>query len=229
MNIEEISNINRRIEALIDRLPELDEETAFYEVPGDTESIMRLQKFGRYDQELQELYESDRCRVLSRHLLNDEAVPRGSGGLQWFGKPPRIGKITPPHQDGFYFKLEPSEALTCWIALDSIDEGNGCIRFLPGSHLRGYRPLAMSNVLGFSRGVTDYDDVDRAAEQAIIASPGDLIVHHCMTVHRADPNPSDRWRRALGMVYYAGRARVTEDSEAYVEGLIKKWIAEGRA
>ena len=86
----------------------------------------------------------------------------------------------------------------------------------------------MSNVMGFSRGVTDYGDADQAAEHAIIASPGDLVIHHCMIVHRADPNPSDRWRRALGLVYYAGRARVTEQSEAYVEELIKKWVAEGR-
>ena len=96
-------------------------------------------------------------------------------------------------------QLEPSEALTFWIALDEVDEENGCIRYLPGSHLQGYRPHAMSNVMGFSRGVTDYGDADRAAEHAIVASPGDLVIHHCMIVHRADPNPSDRWRRALGM------------------------------
>ena len=226
MSVDEIANINQHINALIDRLPDLDKKTAFFEVPDNPESIMRLQYFGRYDQELQELYESDRFRGLAAYLLDDEAVPTS---MQWFAKPPRVGKITPPHQDGFYFKLEPSEALTFWVALDSVDEENGCIRYLPGSHLQGYRPHAMSNVMGFSRGVTDYGEADRAAERAIIASPGDLIVHHCMIVHRADPNPSDRLRRALGMVYNAGRARVTKNSEEYVEALIKKWVAEGRA
>ena len=226
MNQAEVADINAHIDALIERLPELDESTAFYEVPGDRETIMRLQNFGRYDQDLQDLYESERIAGLAADLLDDEAVPKG---LQWFAKPPRVGKVTPPHQDGFYFKLEPSEALTFWIALDEVDEENGCIRYLPGSHLRGYRPHAMSNVMGFSRGVTDYGDADLTAEHAIIASPGDLVIHHCMIVHRADPNPSDRWRRALGLVYYAGRARVTEQSEAYVEELIKKWVAEGRA
>ena len=60
MSRAEVADINARIDALIDRLPELDEQTAFYEVPGDRESIMRLQYFGRYDQELQDLYESER-------------------------------------------------------------------------------------------------------------------------------------------------------------------------
>lgn len=221
-----VADVNRHIDALIDRLPELDERTAFYEVPGDPETIMRLQNFGRYDRDLQALYESDRLVGLAADLLDDAAVPTV---LQWFAKPPRVGKVTPPHQDGFYFKLEPSEALTFWIALDAVDRENGCIRYLPGSHLRGYRPHAMSNVMGFSRGVTDYGSADLAAEHAIVAAPGDLIIHHCMIVHRADPNPSDRWRRALGLVYYAGRARVTERSEAYVEELVRKWVAEGRA
>lgn len=226
MGCDEVADINRNIDALIERLPELDEQTAFYEVTGDPKTIMRLQYFGRYDQDLQDLYESNRLCGLAAHLLDDEAVPTN---LQWFAKPPRVGKVTPPHQDGFYYKLEPSEALTFWIALDPVDEENGCIRYLPGSHLRGFRPHAMSNVMGFSSGVTDYGDTDRASEHAIVASPGDLVIHHCMTVHRADSNPSDRWRRALGLVYYASRARVTKKSEAYVENLIKKWIDEGRA
>lgn len=226
MDRAEVADVNRRIDALIARLPDLDERTAFYEVPGDPETIMRLQNFGRYDRGLQALYESGRLTGLAADLLDDAAVPTT---LQWFAKPPRVGKVTPPHQDGFYFKLEPSEALTFWIALDAVDQENGCIRYLPGSHRRGYRPHAMSNVMGFSRGVTDYCPADLAAERAIIAAPGDLVIHHCMIVHRADPNPSDRWRRALGLVYYAGRARVTEQSEAYVEELIRTWVAEGRA
>ena len=226
MSEAEVTDINVRIDGLIKRLPDLDGGTAFYEVSGDPETIMRLQSFGRYDQKLQGFCQSERLVGLAADLLDDVVVPKE---LQWFAKPPRVGKVTPPHQDGFWFKLEPSEALTFWIALDEVDEENGCMRYLPGSHLRGYRPHAMSNVMGFSRGVTDYGDADLAAEHAIVASPGDLIIHHCMIVHRADPNPSDRWRRALGLVYYAGRARVTKESEAYVDKLLKKWVADGPA
>ena len=226
MSMAEVSDINSRINGIIERLPQLDERTAFYEIPGDPETIMRLQHFVQYDQELGNLAQSEKLVGLANDLLEDVAIPESS---QWFAKPPIVGKVTPPHQDGFYFKLEPSEALTFWIALDEIDEGNGCIRYLPGSHLRGYRPHAMSNVMGFSRGITDYGEAALAAERVILASPGDLVIHHCMIVHRADSNPSDRLRRAMGVVYYAGRARVTKESEEYVDQLIKKWVAEGRA
>ena len=39
-------------------------------------------------------------------------------GVTIFGKPARIGKATPWHQDGDYYPIEPLETLTVWISLD---------------------------------------------------------------------------------------------------------------
>jgi phytanoyl-CoA hydroxylase len=51
--------------------------------------------------------------------------------------------------------------------------------------------------------------------------PGDLLVHHALTIHRADGNTSqDRNRRALGFIYYADRAREdTLRKQAYQQAL----------
>ena len=125
--------------------------------------------------------------------------------------------------------LEPNEAVTLWLALDSIDDENGCIRMVSGSRWQGMRPHQRSNVLGFSQGITDYGAADHQDEVAIHAEPGDLIVHHCMTIHRADPNPSDRPRRALGLVYFARRARKDDaQAEAYHKKLYEEWEKEGK-
>lgn len=48
---------------------------------------------------------------------------------------------------------------------------------------------------------------DRADEVPACMEPGDLVIHHCLTIHRADPNPSNRHRRALGLAYNSKRAR----------------------
>ena len=65
------------------------------------------------------------------------------------------------------------------------------------------------NVLGFSQGITDYGQPEDAADEiAFPAQPGDLLVHHALTIHRADGNRSaSRSRRSLGFIYYAARAR----------------------
>ena len=51
-----------------------------------------------------------------------------------------------------------------------------------------------------------------------------------LAIHRARGNGSeDRWRRALGFIYYAEGAEVLEDEKRnYEESLKAKWEAEGR-
>ncbi|MBM3265105.1 MAG: phytanoyl-CoA dioxygenase family protein, partial [candidate division Zixibacteria bacterium] len=142
---------------------------------------------------------------------------------------PRIGKPTPPHQDGYYFMLDPMIAMTFWIAVDRADRENGCIRYVPGSHRKGMRPHALSNVLGFSQGLVDFGEEDSRIEEEAMVAPGDVIAHHCMTIHRTDANPSDRQRRALGCVYFGKSAKVDrEGQQAYQKMLFEKWENEGK-
>ena len=224
---EEVEALNDYLDRYIaEDLPRLPSDAAFYEVKGQPETLMRLQKLHEYDGPCKELLVSERFVRLAEELLGDGAVPVDA---LLFNKPARVGKLTPPHQDGFYFMLEPNEALTLWLALDPVDEVNGCLRYVRGSHRRGMRPHQRSNVLGFSQGITDFGGADHGAEVAICAEPGDAVVHHSMTIHRADPNPSERTRRALGFVYYARRARQdVERLKAYQKNLMEQWSAEGK-
>ena len=56
-----------------------------------------------------------------------------------------------------------------------------------------------------------------------------MIVHHCMTIHRAGSNATPNPRRALGLVYYAQRAKAdAERQEAYKKELMERWKKEGK-
>ena len=55
--------------------------------------------------------------------IQEKAIPKN---LQYFNKPAGVGKPTPPHQDGYYFMLKKHNAVTCWLALEKVDEENGC-------------------------------------------------------------------------------------------------------
>ena len=223
----EADEVSANIERFVDEvLPGAPENTAFYEDPADPSTIKRLQNMADLDPWFDDLCRSDRFLGLASELLGEEAVVRN---LQWFNKPARAGAVTPPHQDGFYFMLEPNHAITLWLALDHINEENGCIRYVRGSHRRGLRPHQPSDVLGFSLGLPDYGDEDRALEAPIHAQPGDLFAHHCMVIHRADANESERGRSALGLVYYAGSAKVDDERAArYREELFARWKQEGK-
>lgn len=195
-----------------DILPTLPEAAAFCEVKGDLSTLFRLDKMFTYAPDATKRWKARPDVTALAEVLLDDGVKQQE--LQMFGKAPRVGKATPAHQDGFYFKLVPNEALTMWAPLDTCDRGNGCVVYVKGSHKRGVLPHGSSEVFGFSQGLMTYTDEDRDLEVAVEVQPGDLIAHHSLTIHRADPNPSDRRRWAMGMVYYANRAKVDETAHA---------------
>ncbi|MFW6060116.1 MAG: phytanoyl-CoA dioxygenase family protein [Phycisphaeraceae bacterium] len=190
---------------IADRLPSLPEGAAFYEDKHKPETLFRLDRMHEHDPDLARRWLHHPALVeLATTLLGEDAVPTA---MQMFGKAPRVGGETPAHQDGYYFKLEPNHALTLWAPLDPVDAVNGCVRYVVGSHRTGLREHGRSAVFGFSQGIMDYGDTDRAHETAVPAEPGDVIAHHALTIHRADPNPSDRRRWAIGLIYYGASAR----------------------
>jgi phytanoyl-CoA hydroxylase len=214
----DLDEVNNELDRYITyRLPELPRTDVYFENLGDPSTLKQMARIKQHDSFFASLILRSQWTEVAEALLADQAVPQE---LEWFNKPPRIGKPTPPHQDGYYFMLEPNEAATMWLALDPVDESNGCVRYIPGSHRKGLRPHGRTEVLGFSQGITDYGTADRNAEIPILAQPGDLLVHHALTIHRADGNPSPRHRRSLGLIYYAERARQdTEKLAAYQKQL----------
>ncbi len=225
----ELADLQSRLECFVaDKLAELPPAYVFYEDKGDVSSLKQIQHVWKFDSVLAELFFNGKPRKLAETLLDGPVIPKN---LQWFNKPPRKGLPTPPHQDGFYFMLEPCEALTMWLALDEVDEENGCVRYIRGSHNKGMRPHGKSGTLGFSQAITDFgspSDVEN--EVAIPASPGDLLAHHALTVHRADGNKSpNRNRRALGFIYYSERAAEDKAARsAYQSRLAAELQAEGK-
>ena len=213
LNEAEVAELDAELKAVIaDVVPTLPREWVFYEDKDDPTSLKQIQQLFRHAPYFERLFFGSRFERVAETLLAGSVEGKN---MQYFNKPPRIGKPTPPHQDGYYFMLDPCEAVTMWLALDDVDEENGCVRHVRGSNHLGMRPHGRTQTLGFSQGVTDYGrDEDLANEVAFPAKPGDLLVHHAMTIHRADGNRSDtRTRRALGFIYYSQRAR--EDKEAH--------------
>ena len=225
LNADALAALNREIDRYVaEVVPTLPREAVIYEQLDDPSTLKHLVRLSA-DAYFAALLRDARFTDLASALLNDGAVPRE---LQWFNKPPRVGKSTPPHQDGYYFMLEPNEAVTAWLALDPVDERNGCMRYIAGSHRQPLRPHTRTQTVGFSQGLS-YGPDDFASEVAVTAQPGDLLVHHSMTIHRADANRSDRHRRSLGFVYFAARAKQeAQRLAAYQESLQRDLVAAGK-
>jgi len=208
----EITKLKSKINQYIENIaPQLPEDKVFYEENKNANSIKQLFDISDYDPFFQSVLKGSKVEEMAQILLGEKT---SRGFVEYFNKPAGVGKPTPPHQDGFYFKLSPPNALTFWIPLEDVDEENGCLRYVAGSHKRGMRTHGRTQTLGFSQGITDFGlDLDKDNEVSVPAKTGDVLVHHAMTVHRADGNNSaDRSRKVLGIVYFGESAR--EDVEA---------------
>jgi phytanoyl-CoA hydroxylase len=224
----ELRTLQSRVAHFIhDVVPGMPREIVFFEDKDRPETLKQIQSLHEYDDYFANLFLKGKFPALAARLLSDKVIPTN---IQYFDKPPGISQPTPAHQDGYYFKLAPCEALTMWLPLDEVNDENGCMRYVRGSHRRGMRPHGRTKTLGFSQGIIGFPrEDDLSDERPIFVRPGDVIVHHAMTIHWAEANRSDRSRRALGLTYYAARAR--EDSmlkDSYHAGLIEELKTAGR-
>jgi len=150
----EMADLNIEMARYIrDVVPTMPDARVYYEDKNDPSSLKQVQKLLDYDGYFAGLMNGI-IRRMAETVLADDVV---AVNMQYFNKPAGIGQATPPHQDGYYFHLSPCEAVTGWLALDDVNEENGCIHYVRGSHKSDrFRPHGQTGVLGFSQGITDF-------------------------------------------------------------------------
>ncbi len=130
-------------------------------------------------------------------------------------KPPRHGGINNWHQDAPYWPvLQPPTPVTAWIALDDVDESNGCMWMVPGSHKWGNQIKMLEtnpHERFFDIGKT-FTPPSEATTQEVRVIPwpvakGEVSFHHSMTWHGSHENRAERPRRAIALHFMTGDAR----------------------
>jgi len=222
--IEELQRETARfIEESVQKLPE---EAVYYEDKGNPATLKQVQRIHEHDGYFMRLANSEKVVGLSEELLGGPVTLQN---MQYFNKFPRIGKATPPHQDGYYFMIKPQEALTMWLSLGHADVSNGAVRYVRGSNRKGMRPHGATGTLGFSQGISDWSDEDESASVQMEASPGDMLVHHSLTIHHANNNESDHDRKSVGFIFYRADVEIDEEAHAaYQEQLHQSLKEQGK-
>jgi ectoine hydroxylase-related dioxygenase (phytanoyl-CoA dioxygenase family) len=111
-------------------------------------------------------------------------------------KPARTGGPILWHQDNAYWRCAPANLVSCWLTLDDVDEANGAMQVIPGSHLRPvhHETSVVTNAL------LESNLEGREAEAHVVELPaGGCMFHHCQTLHHTAPNRTERPRRAFAI------------------------------
>lgn len=160
-----------------------------------------------------------------RHVAFDSALPELVAELLdarflhfWedttFVKAPGTRQKTAFHQDISYFQIDGTQCVIVWIPLDPADLANGVTEYVRGSHRwnETYAPnvFVSQTPLASSPEKRCPDIEGNRADFDIVSfdvQPGDVIVHHVMTVHGAGGNMSSNWRRAMSFRYCGDQVR----------------------
>lgn len=123
---------------------------------------------------------------------------------EFFIKEPRTRHIVSMHQDLTYWGLGAIDGLvTAWIPLSPATRASGCMDFVRGSHknaiLDHEDTFAEDNLL--SRGQEVTVEVAEADKTAIELQPGQISLHHGLTIHGSGPNISNDRRIACVIRY----------------------------
>tara|TARA_Y100001934_G_C12381505_1_gene792696 strand:+ start:2586 stop:3362 length:777 start_codon:yes stop_codon:yes gene_type:complete len=217
-NPEKLSETKTAMDRYITEVvPSLPDSDAFYIDKNDASTLKQLQRIAENDPYFERYANDADTLSVCKQLLGEDVHTRG---VEWFCKPSGSTHPTPPHQDNFYFCLSPPSVVTVWIALDVVDTTNGCLHYVPGSHKHGIRDHGATSIVGFSQGIVDFGDKEMAMETPVHLEPGDCVIHHGNTIHRADPNPSDRTRRGFALVIEGASAQRDDDAfSRYVDSV----------
>lgn len=171
-------------------------------IPPDDTALRKIDNAWWADPDLAALATDARLGEIAARLLGVERIRLWQDQL--LHKPPsgesktRIGW----HQDWDSWRTVASvdRFVTAWVALDDVDEVNGAMQVLPGSHHWGLLH-GQSNFLG-----TDLDaQLERLAAQHEVTPrllemrAGQASFHHVLTFHGSSTNTSTRVRRSLAV------------------------------
>ena len=134
-----------------------------------------------------------------RQLTNARELRVWHDQIQY--KPAETGGVNMWHQDGPLWRiLRPKTQLSAWVALDDVDQSNGCMSMVPGSHTWGEHPRQFQSVDDFDRLPADFQG-RRVEPRRCPVSKGCVHYHHSLTWHGSHANTSGRPRRAIAVHY----------------------------
>ena len=149
----------------------------------------------------------------------------GLWSSHFIAKEAGTGRRTPWHEDSTYwqgrFDRFDLGIVTVWLAIDRSDRGNGCMKVLPGSHLRdGATYAAVDSATNL---FPTEAQVDESEAVYFELEPNQCSLHDSRILHGAEANRSPRRRCGYTMRYFSQHMRFIPENN----GGHKLWHCRG--
>jgi len=150
-------------------------------------------------------------------LYHDQALFKEAGGGH-----------TPWHQDQVYWPLDTDRTVTMWMPLADVIAPVRGMTFASGTHRMGdLSGLAISDASEDSLAAL-VEDKALACHTYETVRAGDATFHAGWTLHSAGPNPTDRVRPVMTVIYMADGMRAVEPANEQQGFDLRLWLAPTR-
>lgn len=149
----------------------------------------------------------ERIRQCLVQLLGSE--PLACQSMVYFKPPKARGQAL--HQDQYYLRVQPGTCMAAWMALDPVDQDNGCLEIVPGSHKLPTLCVIEADITKSITPVT-VPLAEGMKAEPIVMDAGDVLFFNGQVIHGSGPNiTADRFRRVITCHYVEGAAeKVTQ-------------------
>ena len=136
-------------------------------------------------------------------------------------KPAEQGGVTSWHQDAPAWPvIAPMTEVSAWVALDDVDESNGCMSMVPGSHRWGDASELLHQLASFDAVPVSFHGHDVRVVRRPVRK-GEVHYHHALTWHGSHANTSGRPRRAIAIHYMLDGTRFVASGQHPIKRLIE--------
>ena len=123
----------------------------------------------------------------------------------------------PWHQDSQYYgaPTQHLHVVSVWIPLVDVDEHNGCLYVMPGSHTWGL----LKGERGADMNIRTFEDVEKRGEPVVLPMrQGDILFFSNLTFHASKLNTTDKVRWSVDLRYVVppeSRPLTEQERQAY--------------
>ena len=209
LGAEEIAEVEEMVRRFLDREVEVPDKdfcdmSGDYSKPVTDYSIINVMLPREYDPAWQGNLFERRAASIAAQLQGEGLVIDYDQILA--KRPQKDDAVFSWHQDLAYWPVTPdTRTATLWLAVDDSTVENGCMRFVPGSHLE--ESLRVHAPKGGDRAdahtLVSRIDEDRDEVRLAPISRGDVTVHNERVLHGSGGNTTDGWRRAYVLAFRA--------------------------
>jgi len=153
-------------------------------------TVRRLRQVYHRDRVFKEWMESEKIRPILKQILKENPTITIAHHNSIMTKMPHTSTQTMWHQDFRYWHFEGDNLVSVWLALDSEDNQNGVLEFIPGSHKMKFDISQFDEKEYFKEDIEpNISLIDTKVSHNL--QKGDVVLFHCKLLHRANKNTTN--------------------------------------